>query len=279
MKFLIYILATINAFAIEFELIAKIPTKVSNDYMSKFYDRNDGSFIFIGEIGYLVHSSGRFFEFNHSKIETQLKTNTYIQNDNGKAVTFKEEVTFNYTIKNTGFVMLKTANQNNFIKEEQIQENRKTVLYSIFQSKTNIASQSSINEYYNLYSKQNYKGEVLETKKTKTNLLGPNTGPNPDFQGFTSNRSVITTEYKDGYIYFYRLTDSDLLSSPNRITLGSSQNGLLTATVNNPEQALLNIQSSTNLIDWNTFQTIRNEPSLEIVVPANQPKEFIRAIE
>ena len=81
------------------------------------------------------------------------------------------------------------------------------------------------------------------------------------------------------FISFYRLTDSDLLSSPNRITLGSSQNGSLTATVNNPEQALLNIQSSTNLIDWNTFKTIQNEPSLEIVVPANKPKEFIRAIE
>ena len=72
---------------------------------------------------------------------------------------------------------------------------------------------------------------------------------------------------------------SDLLSSPNRITLGSSQNGSLIAMINNPEQALLNIQSSTNLIDWNTFKTIKNEPSLEIVVPANKPKEFIRAIE
>ena len=48
MNFLIYILATINALAIEFELIAKIPTKVSNDYMGKFYNRNDGSLIFMG---------------------------------------------------------------------------------------------------------------------------------------------------------------------------------------------------------------------------------------
>ena len=56
-------------------------------------------------------------------------------------------------------------------------------------------------------------------------------------------------------------------------------NGSLTATVNNPEQALLNIQSSTNLIDWNTFKTIQNEPSLEVVIPSNKPKEFIRAIE
>jgi hypothetical protein len=84
---------------------------------------------------------------------------------------------------------------------------------------------------------------------------------------------------KDGHIYFYRLTDSDLLSSPNRITLGSSQNGSFTATVNNPEQALLNIQSSTNLIDWNTFKTIQNEPSLEVIVPTSKQREFIRAVE
>ena len=110
-------------------------------------------------------------------------------------------------------------------------------------------------------------------------MVGPGHNPNIRFQGFSSNKSVITFELKDGFIYFYRLTDSDLLSSPNRITLGSSQNGSLTATVNNPEQALLNIQSSTNLIDWSALKTIQNEPSLEIVVPVNKPKEFIRAIE
>jgi hypothetical protein len=53
-------------------------------------------------------------------------------------------------------------------------------------------------------------------------------------------------------------------------------NGSLTATVNNPEQALLNIQSSTNLIDWSTFKTIQNEPSLKIVVPANKPNELLK---
>jgi hypothetical protein len=61
--------------------------------------------------------------------------------------------------------------------------------------------------------------------------------------------------------------------------LGSSQNSSLTATINNPEQTIINIQSSTNLIDWNTFKTIKNEPSLEVVIPANKKQEFIRAIE
>jgi len=39
------------------------------------------------------------------------------------------------------------------------------------------------------------------------------------------------------------------------------------------------MKSSTNLIDWNTFKTIKNESSLDIVVPENKPKEFIRAVE
>ena len=58
-----------------------------------------------------------------------------------------------------------------------------------------------------------------------------------------------------------------------------SQNGLLTATVKNPEQALLSIWLSTDLNDWNAFKTIKNEPSLEIVVLENNPQEFIRAID
>lgn len=280
MKILIYILLTINAFGLDFQFIAKVPTKL--DYLSPetFCDRNDGAFIFKQNgIGILVLNSGQFFQFQSRNGINYSKTNTFIQNDNGKAVIIKEEVSISSSIESSGFVMLKTANQNNFIKEEQIYTNATTVLYLISQDKTNIVSESSINETYTLYSKLNYSGDIIESKKTKTTIAGPNSNPMMGFQGFSSNKSVITYELKDGYIYFYRLTDSDLLSSPNRITLGSSQNGSLTATVNNPEQALLNIQSSTNLINWNTFKTIQNEPSLEIVVPANKPQEFIRAIE
>ena len=88
-------------------------------------------------------------------------------------------------------------------------------------------------------------------------------------------------EIKDGFILFYKLIDSDIFDiiSANRVVFGSSQNGSITATVDNPEGSILNIQSSTNLVDWNTFKTIQNEPSLEIIFPASKPSEFIRAIE
>jgi hypothetical protein len=280
MKILIYILLAINALGLDFQFITKVPTKLDYLFPEIFCDRNDGSFIYKqNETGILVLNSGQFFQFQARNRINYSKTNTFIQNDNGKSVIIKEEVSISSSVENSGFVILKTANQNNFIKEERIYTNATIVLYLISQDKTNIVSESSINENYTLYSKLNYSGDIIESKKTKTTVAGPGSNPMMDFQGFSSNKSVITYELKDGYIYFYRLTDSDLLSSPNRITLSSSQNGSLTATVNNPEQALLNIQSSTNLIDWNTFKTIQNEPSLEVVIPANKPKDFIRAIE
>jgi hypothetical protein len=257
-----------------------VPTKSLSLSPSSFCDRNDGSFIFeYADQSVLVLNTGQFFKYKSRDSISYSKTNTYIQNENGKITILKEEVSVSSYIQNSGFVMLKTANLNNFIKEEKIYTNATTALYIVSQEKTNIVSESSINETYTLYSKLNYGGDIIESKKTKTVLLGPSDGPMNNLQGFSSNKSVITTELKDGYIYFYRLTDADLLSSPNRIILGSSQNGSLTATVNNPEQAFLNIQSSTNLIDWNTFKTIKNEPSLEVVIPANKPREFIRAIE
>ena len=279
MKILICFLLTMNVFGLDFQFIAKVPTKLTYQTFGSFCDRNDGAFIYKdGEHTILVLNNGKYFNDKSAYQINYTKTNTFIQNDNGKAIIIKEEISISSYIQNSGFVMLKTANANNFIKEEIISTNATIILYLISQDKTNIVSESSINENYTLYSKLNYSGEIIESKSAKSKLLGPK-DPVREFEGFSSNKSVITTEIKDGYIYFYRLTDSDLLSSPNRITLGSSQNGSLTATVNNPEQALLNIQSSTNLIDWNTFKTIQNEPSLEIVVPANKPKEFIRAIE
>ena len=98
-------------------------------------------------------------------------------------------------------------------------------------------------------------------------------GPDVNYQIFVN--------IEDDYICFYRIDFNEAMTANNSIKLkiSSSKNnsinvGFLTESTNK-----LNIQSSTNLIDWNTFKTIQNEPSLEIIVPANKPKEFIRAIE
>lgn len=106
---------------------------------------------------------------------------------------------------------------------------------------------------------------------------------------YIDNSKLLSAEnnflgYREKYtnqIYIFLIQDESIkdIRYPMQSSINiSSLNNNLTATVNNPDQLFLNIQSSTNLIDWNTFKTIQNEPSLEIVVPANKPKEFIRAI-
>ena len=98
-------------------------------------------------------------------------------------------------------------------------------------------------------------------------------GPDVNYQIFAN--------IEDGYICFYKIDFNEVMVSNNSIKLKilSSKNnsinvGFLTESTNQ-----LNIQSSTNLIDWSTFKTIKNEQSLQIAVPENKPKEFIRAIE
>jgi len=107
---------------------------------------------------------------------------------------------------------------------------------------------------------------------------------------YINNSKLLSAEnnflgYREKYtnqIYIFLIQDESIkdIRYPMQSSINIlSLNNNLTAMVNNPEQSTLNIQSSTNLIDWNTFKTIQNEPSLEIVVPANKPKEFIRAVE
>jgi hypothetical protein len=179
---------------------------------------------------------------------------------------------------NSGELLLKTASATGCLFSDDVTIQTAKITYKLISNKVDSYQESQSVERFSIISKYNHENKLVEKKIIPA--LNTLRNPGPGFYTESPNaKHVFAAEIKDGYIYFYRLTDADLLSSPNRITLGSSQNGLLTATVNNPEQAILNIQSSTNLIDWNTFKKIQNEPSLEVVIPANKPKEFIRAIE
>ena len=292
MKIIIYILITVNAIGLELQFHTKVPipsdmNNFSLDNIQIGSMRYDGAFLVQagydpsrGTIGWLIKPDGTYITY--SPISSSLNRTTNIvstSQNNGKTETILDFIVQSTHKLNNGQLLLKTAAQNGFLLNE---------LVVVFSSKSTYKLLENIPEYISgpqeysskstVITKYNGQGKFVES----LNINGITTMQNDGYGDYAESANankVYSAEVKDGYIHFYRLTDSDLLSSPNRITLGSSQNGSLTATVNNPEQAVLNIQSSTNLIDWNTFKTIQNEPSLEIVVPANKPKEFIRAIE
>jgi len=292
-KITLYILLTINAFGLDLELISKVKIPDTSlqflnqsPYISIDYIRNDGVFLAkCGDYGgnvIIVNPTSKSFSFpliDRSESNTTNYVSQYTK-DNQLHIIFDVFLNSTYS-ENDGILAAKTIGKNGFLTQERCAKTSTIMRQDVSPSQTESTVTSQSNTKFTQITRYDVNGNKL-LSRSFTNIsfsITPN-NISPSFNN-PNSKLAIHYEIKDGFIYFYKLTDSDIFDiiSPNRITLGSSQNGSLTATVNNPEQAVLNIQSSTNLIDWNTVKTIQNEPSLEIVVPANKPQEFIRAIE
>ena len=292
MRILFFILLTTNAFGLEFEFITKIQipsdiyiSEINKTRQSINIGRN-GDFAWNcphakGEFTIFVRTNLQYFYLRKTGFQTQNTQTNYISSsiENGKLYIYQDEITITENRKLDSDFTLKTITPKTTYILETLSTGRTLQKVRISLASKEILSTSSDYITIKQIVKYNESNLPIATNQISQNII-LSTHDN-GWQNDENNisRLILASELKDGFVYFYKFTDSDLLSTPNRITLGSSQNGSLTATVNNPEQAVLNIQSSTNLIDWNTFKTIQNEPSLEVVIPANKPKEFIRAIE
>jgi len=288
MKIIIYILLSINALGLDLQLITKIPLENFNNEENIYrfsisHIRKDWCFLvnYDGKKTAVITDTGKYIIFDSPHESTVISTNivSIVKNLNGENTYTIDEVSRNSITKNNGILILKTMSSSGYISESLSYGYDDTTRFTVNNQGTNKIYLGSANFNFSTFTKFNSQWKPVSSLQTYGNTSNQISDPRVENTIDANSKQTITYELKDGFIYFYRLTDSDLLSSPNRIILGSSQNGPLTATVNNPEQALLNIQSSTNLIDWNTFKTIKNEPSLEIVVPANKKQEFLRAIE
>ena len=242
--------------------------------------RNDGAFLVrASNIAWLIKPDGNYITFSPEETIEKRSTNLIsISQENGQTTMYLEENIITTNRANTGELLLKSSSKNGCLFNDNYSIRTYKTIYKLVSGKIDSYQSTNSEQRYSIISKYNGNGQLVETLK----IPGLNTLQNSGSGFFTESpnaNKVFAVEAKEDFIYFYRLTDSDLLSSQNRISLNSSQSGSITATVNNPEQAILNIQSSTNLIDWNTLKTIQKAPSLEIIVPANKQKEFIRAVE
>lgn len=252
--------------------------------------KKDGSFFFEvnapwGSVAAIFKSSGQFSlafpRAQHSFTKTNI-IKSFFENNELKII--QQEIYIRTIFTSSPETILKTLSDKFYIDFVERSSNIITSEYVVSSKQKLLITTNEIYNKYAYFVKRYSDGkyEQLFIKSDDYRIQSPTltggTFNRQDELEINSNQ-VVMAQVKGDLISFYRLTDPDLLSPTNRITLGSSQNGSLTATVNNPDQSTLNIQSSTNLINWNTFKTIQNEPFLEIVVPANKPKEFIRAIE
>jgi hypothetical protein len=226
----------------------------------------------------VMDSNGRYIRFKQADSSSKLSTNilgTIVENGILKVIQIEKQEFIGET--NDGLAIFNTFSTNGYLSVVNQRISLSEQKFKISATSKDLID--SVGTSFNKVkiTKYDSSGKILRTSSFDGKLPEisdeSDGGPDVNFQIFVN--------IEDGYICFYRIDFNEAMISNNsiRFNVKSSKGNSITAQLLSESQKILRIQSSTNLIDWNTFKTIKNEPSLEIVVPANKPKEFIRAIE
>ena len=226
----------------------------------------------------VMDSNGRYLRFKKETSSGSSSTNilgTIVENGVLKVIQSEKQEFIGET--NDGLAIFNTFSTNGYISVVNQQLSVSEQKFKISATSKDLIDSigTSVNKVK--ITKYDSSGKVLRTSSFDGKLAQisdeSDGGPDVNYQIFVN--------IEDDHICFYRIDFNEAMVSNNSINLkiSSSKNnsinvGFLTESTNK-----LSIQSSTNLIDWNTFKTIKNEPSLEVVIPANKKQEFIRAIE
>ena len=237
--------------------------------------RNDGSFICKGSgWAVVVNRKNKYYFFKPYIWAADFRTNQIDTGTlNGILYVVNQEIQNFSNVEITTDWMIRLIGDDSVIFLETTGGEMKTNIVKITNSKRALISSTNESKTLTYIKKIDYDGQIIQTQ-----LVKPPMALSPKSSESHSNQFFITTEIDDNYIVFNRLTDSEVIDA-SRIVLDSENNQDIKLNLFNTTGNYLRVQSSTNLINWSTFKTIKNEQSLQIAVPANKPKEFIRAIE
>ena len=278
----------INLFGSEVTLVGKVPVgdydvKNISSQIEVSQVNNNGTFqisnFIMGSSDCIVmDSDGKYIIFKKTQINSQRTTNilqTIIENGVLKVIQIEKQETVGES--NDGLAVFNTFSTNGYISVVNQTTQLDELKFKVSANSKELIDHISTRFNKVKITKYDSSGKILKSSSYDGVLpelsSESNGGPGTRFQVFLN--------LENGYICFYRINFDKVMVSNNSIKLKvlSSKNNSINLSLITESTNQLNIQSSTNLIDWNTFKTIKNEPSLEIVVPANKPKEFIRAIE
>ena len=226
----------------------------------------------------VMDSNGRYLRFKKETSSSSSSTNilgTIVENGVLKVIQSEKQEFIGET--NDGLAIFNTFSTNGYISVVNQQLSVAEQKFKISATSKDLIDSigTSVNKVK--ITKYDSSGKVLRTSSFDGKLAQisdeSDGGPDVNYQIFVN--------IEDDHICFYRIDFNEAMVSNNSINLkiSSSKNNSINVGFLTESKNKLNIQSSTNLIDWNTFKTIQNEPSLEVVIPANKKQEFIRAIE
>jgi hypothetical protein len=200
---------------------------------------------------------------------------TILENNILKVIQSETRIRHNYKIDRS--VLFKTFSTNGYV---MVINDSSTVLSK------NVKLSANSNEVLSQSQKPNNKYIILDfnnknqiTKKTIFNgsfvFQGNFNQYNP------KSKYNVSAEIKDGYIYVYYITSttSPYFLNSTKLSINTVGANSISGTIETQTTNSISIQSSDNISDWKTIQTIQNPSGKQFVVPANKPQEFIRAIE
>ena len=200
---------------------------------------------------------------------------TVVENNVLKVIQSETRITHNYNLDRS--VLFKTFSTNGYI---MVVNDSSTVVSNVVKLSANSneilsQSQKSNNKYIIL----DFNNQNQITKKSFFNgsfiFQGNFNQYNP------KSKYNVSTDIKDGYIYVYYITSttSPYFLNSTKLSINADGANSVSGTIETQTTNQISIQSSENINDWKTIQTIQNPSGKQFVIPANKPKEFIRAIE
>jgi hypothetical protein len=285
---LFFLVFALNAQNYGLRLIGKvkIPSDQDSSWLERFgfslgyVDENSGTFQLEAEnstLKIIMDKQGNYIVWNSVESKSSNVTNKISTKiENGVLYIIQNEGLINDQINDDWNIRLRTFSTNGFSSIKNIKRREDLIDYKISANGKQEISRSSSSKNLFIVSDHNRNGEILRSQTfTGQYLRGGEQG------NTIRSKYSISTEVKDGYIYFYYITspNSKYFINASNLSIKSINGNNLVASIETQSTNNLSIQSSQNAADWKTIQTISNPSGKQITIPANKAVEFIRAVE
>ena len=285
---LLFLVFAANAQNYGLRLIGKVKIPIDEDesrlnlmgFSLSYVDENSGTFALEGEntsMKIIMDKLGNSMVYKSVESKAYIVTNAISTKvEGGVLYLIQNETHYQDSIRDDWNIRLRTFSTNGYSTIKQITRQEDVVLNKISANEKQELSRSRSRKNLFIVSDHNRNGEILRSQTFAGQYVRGGQ------QGNTiRSKYSISTEVKDGYIYFYYITspNSKYFINASNLSIKSINGNNLLASIETQSTNSLTIQTSQNTLEWRSVETIINPSGKQISIPINKSNEFIRAIE
>ena len=283
---LLFLVFAANAQNYGLRLIGKVKIPIDEDesrleqlgFSLGYVDESSGTFeLEAGSIQIIMDKLGNSMVYKSVESKAYIVTNAISTKvEGGVLYLIQNETHYQDSIRDDWNIRLRTFSTNGYSTIKQITRQEDVVLNKISANEKQELSRSRSRKNLFIVSDHNRNGEILRSQTFAGQYVRGGQ------QGNTiRSKYSISTEVKDGYIYFYYITspNSKYFINASNLSIKSINGNNLLASIETQSTNSLTIQTSQNTLEWRSVETIINPSGKQISIPINKSNEFIRAIE